>query len=248
MTRTFKKALVIGGSRGCGREIALAIAGHGAETIVVSRTGPALDELKAQEPRLQTIIMDAARDGGASELLDSLNPDLIVLTAGAAPRMAPFHQQTWAEFSRNWNVDTRIAHAFSSAALTRPMHPGGVVVSFSSGAGLVGSRLSGGYAGAKRMQHFVADYAQREADRLGFDLTFYSIVPGQPIDGSVLGQAAAEAYAAAAGKTVAEFKALWETPLTAAMISAHVMELILNTKPQNGRAFAITGSGMALCD
>ncbi|MEO1161350.1 MAG: hypothetical protein AAFW74_13015, partial [Pseudomonadota bacterium] len=176
--------------------------------------------------------------------LKDLDPDLIVLTAGAEPEMTPLHKQTWSEFSRNWNVDTRIAHAFSSAALTQPMRSGGVVISFSSGAGLAGSRLSGGYAGAKRMQHFVADYAQREADLLGLDLTFYSIIPSQPIDGSSLGQAAAEAYSAAAGKSLAEFKKQWEEPLTTSKITAHVMSLILQAGPRDARAFAITGTGM----
>ncbi|WP_108882236.1 SDR family NAD(P)-dependent oxidoreductase [Anderseniella sp. Alg231-50] len=248
MDRTFEKALIVGGSRGCGRELALAIADQGTETIVVSRTDTALNELKARDPGLQTISMDAATDGAASSLLQAVDPDLLVLTAGAEPEMAPFHEQTWTEFSRNWNVDTRIAHAFSSAALTQPMRSGGVVVSFSSGAGLAGSRLSGGYAGAKRMQHFLADYAQREAELLGLDLTFYSIVPSQPIDGSILGQAAVEAYSAAVGKSLTEFRKQWDEPLTASKISAHVMKLLRQSGPRDARVFSITGTGMVECD
>jgi len=248
MNKKYDKALIVGGSRGCGREIALAIAGEGTETIVVSRTGTALRKLKVQEPRLQTISMDAAKDGAASKLLNDLNPDLVILTAGVEPEMVPFYDQTWTEFSRNWNVDTKIAHAFSSAALTRPMRPGGVVVSFSSGAGLAGSRLSGGYAGAKRMQQFVADYAQREAELLGLDLTFYSIVPRQLIEGSILGHAAAETYATAAGKSLAEFKKQWDEPLTASKVSAHVMKLISQAEPAGNKAFAVTGTGMVECN
>lgn len=247
MNRTLEKALIVGGSRGCGRELALAIVDQGTETIVVSRTETALNDLKAQDARLQTISLDAASDGAAANLLKAVEPDLVVLTAGAEPEMVPFHEQTWIEFSRNWNVDTKIAHAFSSAALTQPMRPGGAVVSFSSGAGLSGSRLSGGYAGAKRMQHFIADYAQREADLLGLDLTFFSIVPSQPIDGSVLGQAAAAAYSAAVGKSLAEFKTQWDEPLTASKISAHVMTLLRQSGPRDARAFSITGTGMTEC-
>lgn len=248
MNRKFEKALIIGGSRGCGREIAMAIADMGTETIAVSRTKMALNDLQQQAPRLQTICMDATTDGAATELMQNLDPDLIVLTAGAEPAMVPFHKQTWTEFSRNWNVDTKIAHAFSSAALTQPMRPGGVVVSFSSGAALAGSRLSGGYAGAKHMQHFVADYAQREAELLSLDLTFYCIVPRQIIDASVLGQAAAEAYSTAAGTSLAEFRRQWDEPLTASKICSHVMNLILQSEPSHSRAFAVTGTGMAACD
>jgi hypothetical protein len=158
--------------------------------------------------------------------------------------MVPLHKLSWEEFSGAWNTDTQIAHAFSSAALTKPMTSGGVVVSFSSGAGLSGSRLTGGYAGAKRMQHFVSEYAQKEAEVLGLDLTFYSIIPKQLVQGTVLGQAAAEAYSTAVGKPLDEFMNQWEAPLTPDKIAGHVTGLVGRKTPSEKKTFIITGTGM----
>ena len=69
-------------------------------------------------------------------------------------------------FSAPWNVDVKIAYEVGRAALALPLRPNSTVVIVSSGAGLNpnGSPLSGGYAGAKRMQMFLAGYLQRAAD------------------------------------------------------------------------------------
>jgi NAD(P)-dependent dehydrogenase (short-subunit alcohol dehydrogenase family) len=58
-----------------------------------------------------------------------------------------------------------MAFLFCREALRAPLAPGSVVVIISSGAGLGGSPISGGYAGAKRMQMFLAKYCQAESDR-----------------------------------------------------------------------------------
>ncbi|WP_068410810.1 SDR family oxidoreductase [Labrenzia sp. OB1] len=240
-----KTALVVGGSRGVGKELALSLFRQGTDTIVVARGEKSLAELKSDAPAVTTIAMDAAAPGAADKLMKEIDPDLLILTAGYEPKMIPFHEQSWEEFSGPWNTDTQIAHAFSSAALNQPMKKGSVVVSFSSGAGLSGSRLSGGYAGAKRMQHFLTDYAQREAELLGLDLTFYSIIPKQLVQGTVLGLAAAEAYSAAVGKRPEQFLNQWEEPLTADKIARHVMSLVGHSEPTEKKAYVTTGTGMA---
>lgn len=244
MVKKFKRALIIGGSRGTGRELALSLAEEGTDTTVVARKSDALDELKAIEPRLNVVKLDASDNGVAGKIMKEVGPDLLILTVGFEPKMTPFHMQSWEEFSGAWNTDTQIAHAFSAAALTAPMTSGGVVVSFSSGAGLAGSRLSGGYAGAKRMQHFISEYAQREAELLGLDLTFYSIIPKQLIQETVLGHAAADAYSAAVGKPLDEFMNQWDEPLTASKIATHVMDLVGQSELPEDKTFIITGTGM----
>lgn len=243
--KNYKNALIIGGSRGAGRELALSLSRNGTKTTVVARGEDSLATLKTDAPGVTTMAMDATSEGVAEGLMKEIDPDLLILTVGYEPKMIPFHEQSWDEFSGAWNTDTRIAHAFSSAALTQPMKKGGVVVSFSSGAGLSGSRLSGGYAGAKRMQHFLTGYAQREAELLDLGLTFYSIIPKQLVQGTVLGLAAAEAYSAAVGKPLEQFLKQWDEPLTADKIADHVMSILGHSEPTEQKAFVITGTGMA---
>lgn len=244
MTRKYQNALIVGGSRGVGKELALSLSRQGTHTTVVARGEDSLEKLKTYAPDVKTMAMDAANQGVAVNLINKVDPDLLILAVGYKPTMLPFHEQSWDEFSGAWNTDTRIAHAFSSATLTQPMKTGGVVVSFSSGAGLSGSRLTGGYAGAKRMQHFLTDYAQKESDLLGLGLTFYSIIPKQLVQGTALGLAAAEAYSAAAGKPLEHFFNQWEESLTAVKIADHVMSLVGQIQPTENKAYNITGTGM----
>ena len=84
-------------------------------------------------------------------------------------------EQSWQEFAVNWESDVKIAFHFCKAALSRPLPAGASVVLISSGAALAGSLISGGYAGAKRTQLFIANYSQKESDRLGLGLQFTAL-------------------------------------------------------------------------
>jgi short-subunit dehydrogenase len=245
MARKYKTALVVGGSRGMGKELALSLAANGTDTHVVARSQVDLDALRTREPSIKTVAKDATDSSLADDLISSLNPDLLILTVGATPKMIPFQTQNWEEFSAAWNADVKVAHSFMSAALTQPMAKGSTIVSFSSGAGLSGSRLSGGYAGAKRMQHFLAEYAQREADDLDLGLRFWSIIPKQLVQGTEKGHDAATAYAAAVGKPLDQFWAQWDNALTALGIAAHVIELLQKSDPLPTNTFAVTGQGIS---
>ena len=57
----------------------------------------------------------------------------------------------------------------------------------SSGAGLDGSPLSGGYAGAKRTQMFLARYLQREPNARGLGIRFVALAPRQLLAGTRIG-------------------------------------------------------------
>jgi NAD(P)-dependent dehydrogenase (short-subunit alcohol dehydrogenase family) len=98
----------------------------------------------------------ATEESAPSRVFEVLCPDVLVVTAGAFPPAAPLHEQSWREFSVNWETDVKIAFHFCKAALSRPLPPGSSIVLISSGAALAGSPISGGYAGAKRTQIFIA--------------------------------------------------------------------------------------------
>ncbi|MDA0230489.1 MAG: SDR family NAD(P)-dependent oxidoreductase [Proteobacteria bacterium] len=243
MSIKFQRALVIGGSSGVGREVSLALAKIGVRTAVAARGATALAELKAAAPEIETVAADAAADGVAQDLLTRFSPDLLILAGGHRPKMAAVHELDWDEFSAAWNNDTKIAFEFTKAALTAPLAAGGLFVSFSSGASLAGSPLSGGYAGAKRMQYFLVNYGQREADRMELGLRFMSIIPKQLIAGTEIGNMASAAYAASAGMPIDKFMSQWEHPLTAELAGAHLIDLLGRAPEAGASAFTITGSG-----
>src|SRR5256885_1978071 len=107
------------------------------------------------------VASDSARMGrrlrpryAGGRLLREVNPDLLVLCAGASPPLGAIHTQTWQSFSANWEVDTKSTFVWLRHALTIPMKAGGHIIVVSSGAALRGSPVSGGYAPAKRAQWF----------------------------------------------------------------------------------------------
>lgn len=243
-----KNAVVTGGSRGLGLGIVRALANEGANVWAVARDAERLDQLKQTIPGIHTLAADVTAPQTAPQTLDATRPDILVLNAGAQPFLAPIHQQSWEQFSRVWETDVQMTFAFGKEALTRPLAPGSVVVIISSGAAIGGSEISGGYAGAKRMQWFLAHYLQGESDALNLGIRFVALVPKQIIGTTELGHAAAAAYAAKQGISEQAFLERFGPPLTPAGIGRAVVDLLTDPAYRNGSAFGVTGSGLAALD
>ena len=153
-----------------------------------------------QAPNIRTEIADAADATVAWSLLDQYEPEVLILVAGANPVMRPLQHQTWETFSVNWHTDVKIAFTWLREALLKPLPPGSRVVVVSSGAAINGSPASGGYAGAKATQRFIAGYAQEESRRAGLDITVTAVMPRMTPFGEV-GRRGVRAYAARSGQT-----------------------------------------------
>jgi hypothetical protein len=126
-------AVVTGAGRGFGRAIATALVAGGVHVVGVARHEDALDAVRDDLGGLFTSVAGYATDDAlAHDVIRRYRPGLLVLNAGAAPHMAPVHEQTWESFSRNWNTDTRHAFAWTRAALREPLAPGSVVVAMLS--------------------------------------------------------------------------------------------------------------------
>ena len=95
---------------------------------------------------------DAADPVVAGKLIAEHRPYVLALVAGAAPLLRQIHLHTWETFSTNWQSDVRITFHWLREALLLPLQLGSRVIVMSSGAVLMGSPLSGGYAGAKATQ------------------------------------------------------------------------------------------------
>jgi len=240
---TGKNVVVIGGSRGVGRRVVEAAIGNGARVLAVGRHEERLAQLAREAQGAEVLALDATEESAPFRVFDVLRPDVLVVTAGAFPPAAPLHEQSWREFSVNWEVDVRIAFHFAKAALTRPLPAGSSVILLSSGAALAGSPISGGYAGAKRMQMFIANYAQKESDRLKLGLRFTALAPRMMPD-SELGKHAVAGYARYLGISEADFIQSMDSPPTAFDVAAGVLELLTHPDRSKGRVFVVSGKGL----
>ena len=231
---TNKTALIIGGSRGLGHGIALALRDNHARVITVSRTA-------SPATGLITEAGDAGRPEVAEQLLDRHRPDVLVIAAGAVPPTGPLRDFTWENFSAIWEQDVRIAFTWLGAVLRRPLAPGAAVVVLGSAASLRGSPLSGGYAGAKATVRHITAYARAEAQGTG--VTFTTVLPVLAPDTAV-GQAAVRAYAGSQGISTAEFAAQLPAPLSAGVAGASVARLLAGPADQIAEAYLLDGTGL----
>ena len=212
-----QKALVIGARGGVGSATVDALSEVGAEVLAVGRERDATDPAEA------------------AALIAEADPDLVVVAVGAHPHMAPIEEQSWETFSKVWDVDVRIAFELGRAALAQPLRPGSTVVIVSSGAGLNGSPLSGGYAGAKRMQMFLAAYLQRASDSRELGIRFVALAPKQFLVGTPIGTAAAEAYGGGS----------WPVPLEPAGVARAILAIATGEEHPDATVLSVTGEGLA---
>jgi NAD(P)-dependent dehydrogenase (short-subunit alcohol dehydrogenase family) len=172
-----------------------------------------------------------------------LQPDILVISAGALPPTAPLYKQNWREFALNWEADVKITFHFFKAALSRPLPQGTSVILIASGAALAGSPNSGGYAGAKRTQMFMANYSQKESDRLGLGLQFMTLAPRIMPD-TELGKHAVAGYSRYLGISEVDFVKGMASPPSASDVAAAVLELATNPDQSKGKVFVVSGKGL----
>jgi NAD(P)-dependent dehydrogenase (short-subunit alcohol dehydrogenase family) len=111
----------------------------------------------------------------------------------------------------------------------------------SSGAAIMGSPLSGGYAGAKATQRFMADYAAQEARRGDLQITVSAVMPKlTPL--TDLGKAATEAYAARMGITEADYLQQLGKPVTPEIAGRAFVSLATGEVPAG--AYMLTADGL----
>jgi len=238
-----KNVVVIGGSRGVGRRIVEAAIRSGARVLAVARQEGPLRALAQEVPGAEVLPLDATDDSAPSKVFDVLLPDVLVLCGGAFPPAAPLHELRWQEFAVNWEADVKIAFHFCQAALMRPLPAGTSVIVISSGAAVAGSPISGGYAGAKHTQIFMANYSQKESDRLGLGLRFIALAPRIMPD-TELGKHAVAGYSRYLGISAADFVQSMISPPTSSDVATAVVELATNPDPANGNVFIVSGKGL----
>jgi NAD(P)-dependent dehydrogenase (short-subunit alcohol dehydrogenase family) len=240
-----KNVIVLGASRGLGAMIAQRAAAEGARTLAVARRRHWLNELAENAGDVDVLELDASEEDAPEKVFGDRIPALLVVCGGARPHAAPIHEMSWEQFSANWENDVKTSFLFCKAALSRPLAPGSVVILMSSGAALGGSPISGGYAGAKRMQMLIANYCQKESDRLGLGIRFLALAPAMIMPGTDFGRYAVEGYAEYLGMSVADFINGMKSPQTPEDVVAAVFELAAHPDAWEGSVFKIDSDGIA---
>jgi NAD(P)-dependent dehydrogenase (short-subunit alcohol dehydrogenase family) len=235
-----KKVVVTGGSRGLGLGLVEALVARGAKVTVVARDADALASV-GHRLGVATISADVTDETAAYRILSEVHPDILVLNAGAKPRMGRLDQLSWEDFSVTWETDVKAGLYWLQAVLKTPLKSGSRVLVGSSGAAQNGSPLSGGYAGAKRMLWMMTNYANGVSAQNKLGIRFQAIVPQQIVGDTGVGDAGANAYARAAGIGRDEFLARFGRPMPSREFGEKVISVLEDPKYAEGVVFGLKG-------
>src|SRR6202161_749930 len=146
-------ALVTGGGRGIGREIASALAQAGATVTVLGRNRAMLDQAVADGSAHFESVADGADQAAVSAAIAEAAArapiDILIANAGAA-ESAPFGKSDAALFRRMMDVDFMgVVHAVQAVLPAMRDRPYGRIVAIASTAGLKGYAYASAYSAAK---------------------------------------------------------------------------------------------------
>ena len=146
-------ALVTGGGRGIGREIASALTRSGAVVTVLGRHRAALDDVVAAGDARFTVVADVADQAQVEAAIAQASArgpiDILIANAGAA-ESATFAKSDAALFRRMLDVNFMgVVHAAQAALPAMCQRPYGRIVAVASTAGLKGYAYVSAYSAAK---------------------------------------------------------------------------------------------------
>jgi 3-hydroxybutyrate dehydrogenase len=146
-------AVVTGGARGIGREIASRLTQAGHVVTVFGRDRSALDEAVAKGAARFAAVADvtdrAAISAAIAQAAARQPIDILIANAGAA-ESAPFARSDAALFARMMDVNFMgVVHSIQAALPSMRERPSGRIVAISSTAGLKGYAYVSAYAAAK---------------------------------------------------------------------------------------------------
>jgi NAD(P)-dependent dehydrogenase (short-subunit alcohol dehydrogenase family) len=146
-------ALITGGGRGIGREVAAQFVRAGATVTVLGRHRAALDDAVAAGAAHFAAIADVADQASIAAVIAEAAArqpiDILVANAGSA-ESAPFAKSDAALFRRMMDVNFMgVVHSIQAALPSMKQRPFGRIVAIASTAGLKGYAYVGAYSAAK---------------------------------------------------------------------------------------------------
>jgi NAD(P)-dependent dehydrogenase (short-subunit alcohol dehydrogenase family) len=242
---TGRNVAVLGATGGVGTVLVRRLAAEGAHVLAVARNRSRLDALARDVAGVDVLELDATSEDAPAHVFRTLPLDILIVCGGAMPPTGPIHELSWTQFAANWETDVKMAFLSCRAALTKPLAPGSVVILISAGSALGGSPISGGFAGAKRTQMFIASYSQKESDRLGLGIRFMALAPSMIMPNTDLGKLAVEQYSKYLGIPEADFARSIKSPQTPQDVSAAILDLALRPHDHQGSVFTVSKDGIA---
>jgi 3-oxoacyl-[acyl-carrier protein] reductase len=173
-------ALVTGGGRGIGRNVAIELAGAGMKVAVSARSKDEIEEVAAETGGLaiQCDVSDRAEiERMVDETEEKIGPiDLLVANAGMAPNEDKAWEMEPADWWRTFEVNVLGVYLCCRAVIPRMLERGGGrIVNVASGAAYLPGTSSTSYSASKAAVH---RFSETLANQLDGRIPVFSISPG----------------------------------------------------------------------
>jgi NAD(P)-dependent dehydrogenase (short-subunit alcohol dehydrogenase family) len=238
-----KNVVIVGATGSVGSEVVRATGREGARILAVARNQQRLNALAECCSGVQTLALDATEEESPQRFFDQVLPDILVVASGADPVMKAIQHQSWDDFTTNWHADVKISFQFCKEALLRPLPAGSTLVIISSGAAVGGSPITGGYAGAKRTEIFIASYCQKESDRLGLGINFFALAP-RMMPSTRFGGRAVDGYSAFQGVSREDYIGKLPIATNAEDVANLLVGMITAPTGKKAGAFIVSSNGL----
>ena len=240
MSMKDKTIVVTGGSRGLGLGLVEALAEQGAKVTIVARDATALAAARRRFG-VETIAADVAEEGAAQRILAEVRPEILVLNAGAVPRMGRLDQLSWADFTVPWETDVKAGLYWIQAALNLPLAAGRARARRLQRRGAAGLAPLGRL---RRSQTHALDHGEIRQWRCRAKGAEHP-VPGHRAAADHrrygVGDEASTVYARAMGVEREAFLKRFGAPMPPRKFGDHVVALLENPQYSTGVAFGLKG-------
>jgi len=187
-----KVAIVTGGSRGIGREIALALAGEGATVVLAARSADALNEaaqlVRRAGGQAETVVTELAAEESIRNLVRVTQErfgrlDILINNAGIT-HSAKFDQTRTEDLDRCWAINARAPFILCREALPLLRQAeAAFIVNIASVVGVKGYPLQSAYTASK---HALRGMTMSLAEELrGTNIRVHVVCPGAVDTGMV---------------------------------------------------------------
>ncbi len=187
-----KVAIVTGGSRGIGREIALALAGEGASVVLAARSVDALNEaaelVRRAGGQAETVVTELAEEESIRNLVRRTQErfgrlDMLINNAGIT-HSAKFDQTRTEDLDRCWAINARAPFILCREALPLLRRAeAAFIVNIASVVGVKGYPLQSAYTASK---HALRGMTMSLAEELrGTNIRVHVVCPGAVNTGMV---------------------------------------------------------------
>ena len=240
-----KNIVVLGASRGVGREIALRARAEGGRVLAVARGEDELRRLAGEAPGIDILALDAASEEAPRRVFEQRLPTFSWSAAAPGRLSRAFRTCHGDEFTTNWECDVKMSFLFCAEALRTPLKAGSAAILIQAAPRSAARRFREATPApsARRCSWPATRRRNPTGSDLGFALLRWRLSRIMPE--TALGKAAVEGYARYLGIPSSDFVEGMTDRQSPGDVADAVMSIAANPAIAKDASYSISSKGLS---